>query len=203
MNEHVHASEETTVAAAAVDESVTPTAEDTVSPVVEEAVVEKDEATILREELARVNDSLASLEAELEEAKQKHLRGLAELQTVRRRNAEEVKRAREQGADGVVLAVLPVYDDLRRALEAVTDDPSSIIPGVEKVRETLKRNLEGLGITETGATGETFDPNYHEALTSMPTEDEALKGTIAQVFEAGFMKDARVVRPARVVVYHD
>lgn len=205
MNEDVHATEATVDANAADTYETTteaaPTEEATVDA--NTTVEEKDEATILREELLQAQAQIASLQAELEEAKQKQLRGLAELQTVRRRSADEVKRARDKGADGVVLAVLPVYDDLRRALEAVKDDPSSIIPGVEKVRETLKRNLEGLGISETGAAGEKFDPTYHEALTSMPTEDEALKGTIAQVFEAGFVKDARVVRPARVVVYHD
>ncbi len=161
------------------------------------------EADILRNELEKAQASLAKAKADLDDYKKKHLRALADAQTARRRAEQEITRAKEQGANSIILAVLPVYDDLRRALEAAGEDPSKIIPGVEQVRETLKRDLENLGIKETGLAGETFDPNYHEALTTMPTDDEEKKGTIAQVFESGFTKDDRVVRVARVIVFEE
>ena len=159
------------------------------------------EVDILREELASASAKIAGLEKQLEDAKAASLRAKAEVQTVRRRAAQEEMRARDKGADSVVLSVLPAYDDLRRALEAAGDDPAKIIPGVEQVRESIKRNLEALGISEVGQVGEAFDPNFHEALTAMPTDDEGKKGTIAQVFESGFVKDERMVRVARVVVF--
>lgn len=159
------------------------------------------EAEILRAELQTVQDELERLKKEAEDYKAKHLRALAEMQTVRRRVEQDVRMAREQGADSVILSVLPVYDDLRRALEAAKSDPAKIIPGIEQVRETLKRNLNNVGIVEVGKVGDDFNPEFHEALTGIPAEDESQKGKIAQVFESGFTKDDRVVRVARVVVY--
>ena len=161
----------------------------------------EQEVELLRQELMTSQEALEAAKAEAAELNNKHMRALAEVQTVRRRSQQDIERAKAQGADSVVLSVLPAYDDLRRALEAAGEDPSSIVPGIERVRETLKRNLETIGIKEVGEVGDDFNPEFHEALTSMPTEDEALKGKIAQVFESGFVKDDRVVRIARVVVY--
>lgn len=164
---------------------------------------EDDEINIFRSELSKTREALEKAQAEAEDFKGKHMRALAEMQTIRRRTSGDIERARNKGADSVILSVIPVYDDLRRALEAAGEDPTSIIPGIEQVRESLKRNLENLGIKEMGAAGEDFNPEFHEALTAMPTEDDALKGKIAQVFESGFVKDDRVIRVARVVVYAD
>ena len=164
---------------------------------------EDDEINIFRSELSKTKEALEKAQAEAEDFKGKHMRALAEMQTIRRRVSGDVERARNQGADSVILSVIPVYDDLRRALEAAGDDPATIIPGIEQVRESLKRNLENVGIKEVGKVGEDFNPEFHEALTAMPTEDPELKGKIAQVFESGFMKDERVIRVARVVVYAD
>jgi len=164
---------------------------------------EDDEINIFRSELSKTQEALEKAQAEAEDFKGKHMRALAEMQTIRRRVSAYVERALNQCADSVILSVIPVYDDLRRALEAAGEDPSSIIPGIEQVRVSLKRNLESVGIKEMGAAGDDFNPELHEALTAMPTEDENLKGKIAQVFESGFMKDERVIRVARVVVYAD
>jgi molecular chaperone GrpE len=161
----------------------------------------QDEVDILRAELARMQDSLGEAERQRDEFKDRYLRARAELENYRRRVQGDLERAREAGVDSAVLAVLPVYDDLGRALQAATDDPSRIISGVESVREGLKRNLEALGIKEVGKRGEVFDPDFHEALSSFPAEDEALAGTVAEVYQVGFTKDDRLVRPARVVVY--
>jgi molecular chaperone GrpE len=167
----------------------------------DELTAELDEAMLLRQELGQVKEDFDKARAEAEDFKSKHLRALAEMQTIRRRVDQDLKLAREQGADSVILTVIPVYDDLRRALEVAASEPTKIIPGIEQVRDTLKRNLEAVGIREIGMVGEDFDPTFHEALTSMPTEDEHLKGKIARVFESGFAKDERVIRVARVVVY--
>lgn len=168
-----------------------------------EEVLDDSEVGILRQELAAATAALAAAQGLAKEAEAAKMRALAEVQTVKRRTAQENVMARQKGADGVILAVLPGYDDLGRAIAAAGEDATTILPGIEKVRESMKRNLENIGITEMGLVGETFDPEFHEALTSMPTEDPELKGTIAQVFESGFMKDERVVRIARVVVYQD
>ncbi len=174
-------------------------AEEDVSPAGQaEAENLSDDLEILREEIARQQIELDAVRAEAEQGKLRHL---AEMQTLRRRLQQDIERAHDKGRDSVILSVLPVYDDLRRALEVAGDDPAKIIPGIEQVRETLRRNLETIGLVEVGQVGEDFNPEFHEALTSMPATSEAQKGKIAQVFESGFMKDERVVRVARVVVY--
>ncbi len=161
-----------------------------------EAVDSLSEVEILRNELEQTQTII-------EELKNKHLRALAETQTVRHRLQQDVNRAKEQGADKVILSVLPVYDDLNRALETAAADPNSITEGVSKVLDNLKRNLESLGIKESGKVGDVFDPELHEALSTMPTDDKEKIGTIAKVYESGFVKDGRVVRVARVIVYQN
>ena len=168
----------------------------------DEPTAETDEADILRTELSRLQSELSEAKTQADEMKNRFLRARADLENYRRRSAQDLERARESGLDSAVLTVLTVYDDLGRALEAADqDDPSKIIPGVEGVRTALKRNLEALGIREVGHKGDPFDPDLHEALSAAPTDDPALIDTIAEVYQMGFIKGERLVRPARVVVY--
>lgn len=153
-----------------------------------------DEVEVLRSELEGAR-------AEVADFKNRFLRARADLENYRRRAAQDTARAREAGLDSAIVTVLSVYDDLGRALSVAGDDPSQLIPGLEAVREGLKRNLETLGITEIGSKGEPFNPDLHEALTAVPTADEAAAGTIAEVIQTGFVKEERLVRPARVVVF--
>lgn len=161
-----------------------------------------DEAGVLREELTKVQEDFRQAQEEAAEMKDRFLRTRAELENYRRRAAAESDRARESGVDSAVMPILAVYDDLKRALEAAgTADPSQIIPGVEAVLSTLERNLDGLGIEQVGDVGDRFDPDLHEALTTVPTEEADQSETIAEVFQVGFRKGERLIRPARVVVY--
>ncbi len=163
-----------------------------------------DELAILRDELAALRQQLDQAEADRADQEGRALRAMAELDTVRRRAAADQSRARDAGLDAAVLPVMEVHDDLRRALSAAEgSDPASIVPGVRAVMETLERNLGKLDIRRIGDVGEAFDPDLHEALTSMPVAEGAEPGTIAEVFEAGFARGERLIRPARVVVYQD
>src|SRR5690606_24455147 len=116
--------------------------------------------------------------------------------------ADELNMAREAGLDSVMLPVLGVYDDLERAVAAAstTTDPTTILPGVIAVRDGLIRNLESLGIRRVGNVGEQFDPAIHEALAVVPPSPQFAENVIAQVYEIGFVKGDRLIRPARVVV---
>ena len=164
-----------------------------------------EELDLLRSELSRLQAERAELETAAEENKGRWMRARAELDNYRRRAAQDVERAREAGMDSALLSVMSVYDDLGRALKAAqdTDDPASIVPGVQSVRDSLERNLDTLGLKRVGSVGEAFDPDFHEALTAVPTENPEQAGTIADVFEVGFTKGERLVRPARVVVYQE
>ncbi len=169
------------------------------------AAAADQEVDILRRELTRTQEQLGEAQREAAEYRDRFLRSRAELETFRRRVSDDVERAREAGLDSAVLAVLSVFDDLGRALQAAetTDDPATIVPGVRAVKESLERNLENLDIRPIGEPGEPFDPNQHEALTAVPLTEGAEAGTIADVFQAGFKRGDRLVRPARVVVYKD
>ena len=162
---------------------------------------ERSEVDILRDELRAASERLAVLEADHQACLDKMLRARADLENTRRRHAAEIARAREAGIDAVVLPMLAVYDDLARALQAADSaDPASIVPGVRTVRDTLERSLEGIGVTRVGNVGEAFDPGHHEALAVVPAGEGREPGVIAEVFEAGFVRGERLVRPARVVV---
>lgn len=163
------------------------------------------EADVLRSELVRLQARLTEAEDAQRQAEERALRFRAELDTVRRRVAGEEARARDAGFDAAVLPVMSVHDDLVRALQAaaVSDDPAAIVPGVHAVLEGLGRELDKVGLRRVGEVGEAFDPDLHEALTSVPVTDGAVAGTIANVFEAGFVRGDRLVRPARVIVYQD
>lgn len=165
----------------------------------------EDEVDILRSELRQAQGQLDEVRREAAENRDRYLRARAELENYRRRVADDVQRAREAGLDSAVLTVLTVFDDLGRALDAAeaSGDPTTIVPGVRAVKESLERNLEGLDIRPVGRPGERFDPTEHEALTAVPPRDGAEPGTIAEVFQAGFKRGDRLVRPARVVVYED
>ena len=165
---------------------------------------ELSEIDILREELATLQASFATIESELSDANDRHLRARADLDNYRRRAAQDADRARQAGLDSAVLPILSVFDDLGRAL-AVADeeDPAKIIPGVQSVMAGLERNLDSLGLKRIGEIGEKFDPDLQEALTAVPTDDSEKKGTIAEVFQSGFVRDERLVRPARVLVFQE
>ena len=162
------------------------------------------ELEILRSELATLQVALEAAGDELVELKDRYLRARADLENYRRRALQDVERAREAGLDSAILPVLTVFDDLGRAL-AVADeeDPGKILPGVQSVLTALERNLDTLGIQRLGEVGDPFDPDLHEALTAVPTDDEERKGTIAEVFQAGFKRGDRLVRPARVLVFQE
>ena len=156
---------------------------------------------VLRSELAQAHEKLSQAQEETADFKNRFLRARADLENYRRRAAQDVTRARESGLDSAVITVLSTYDDLERALRVGSDDPGKLIPNLEAVQESLKRNLEALGIVQIGAQGDEFNPDVHEALTAVPTEDKNAANTIAEVVQIGFIKDERLVRPARVVVY--
>lgn len=164
-----------------------------------------DEVAILRDELASTRGRLQELEAEATDAKDRYLRARAEFDNYRRRMQDELARERELGVDSALMPVLNVYDDLERALEAavIANEEGPFVTGVRAVRDSLLRQLDAMSVRVMGLKGETFDPALHEALAVVPPSPDAKEGTIVQVYSAGFTKDDRLVRPAKVIVAKD
>ena len=121
----------------------------------------------------------------------------ADFESYRRRTQEDVSDAENKGVARAAEALMPVYDDVSRALEMGTADPTKLIPGMQAVQGKVLSVFGKLGLSATGQEGEPFDPQWHEALQVVPGDTD---DTVAQVFQVGFRMGERLVRPARVVV---
>ncbi|WP_227370431.1 nucleotide exchange factor GrpE [Halomonas sp. M20] len=155
--------------------------------------VEDPEADVLA---ARVEE----LEQALGEAKDQALRAAAESQNVRRRAEQDVDKARKFALEKFVKELLPVVDSLEKALEAMNDGASEVHR--EGVSMTLKLQLDVLakfGVEAIDPQGEPFDPQYHEAMTMVPSGDVE-PNTVMDVIQKGYVLNGRLIRPAMVVV---
>ncbi|KIX84628.1 nucleotide exchange factor GrpE [Thermus filiformis] len=150
----------------------------------------------LGQEVARLEEELARAQGEVRSLKDQYLRLLADFDNYRKRMEAELQRREEEGALRVLRALLPVLDDLERALEFAEADPGAIRKGVQAVRDGFYRILAGLGVEEVPGEGAAFDPRYHEAIGVLEGEP----GKVARVFQKGFRKGEALVRPARVAV---
>lgn len=139
---------------------------------------------LLQEQLAQLNDQ--------------HLRLLAEYDNYRKRTTKEKEAAWNDAKAHTVKALLPVYDDLERALKQDTAD-EAYRKGVELTMVGLQKALSGLGVEEIPALGQSFDANLHNAV--MHVEDETLgENIVKEVYQAGFKLGETVIRYAMVVV---
>ena len=127
-----------------------------------------------------------------------HLRVAAEFDNFRKRTVKEKEASYGNGKADTVGKLLPVYDNLERALNQPTED-AAYKKGVEMTMNELVKILEGLGVEIFGTAGDTFDPNLHNAV--MHIDDEALaENTISMVFQKGFKLGDKVIRFAMVQV---
>lgn len=147
-------------------------------------------------------DPLQQKQEEYQELYDKHLRLYSEFENFRRRSRKETADAKEKGRSDMVLAVLPVIDDFERALSSINESTESkeVYEGVELIYNKFKNILNEQGLQEMQPVGETFDPDYHEAMTKMQAPSEEQKGKVIDVVEKGYLLNDRIVRHAKVVV---
>ena len=127
-----------------------------------------------------------------------HLRVAAEYDNFRKRTAKEKEASYSNGKSDAIAKLLPVYDNLERALNQPTED-AAYKKGVEMTMTELVKIFTGLGVEIFGEVGDTFDPNLHNAVMHIESEDLA-ENTIAQVFQKGFKLGEKIVRFAMVQV---
>src|SRR4051794_1973097 len=123
----------------------------------------------------------------------------ADFDNYRKRAAKDAAAAGARAKAGLVRELLPVVDNLERALASASDSDAAIAEGVRLVHADLVGVLERNGIESDEPTGQRFDPTEHEAV-SMRTEDGAEPGIVLDVVEKGYKLNDTVIRPARVVV---
>lgn len=139
------------------------------------------------------------LQAEFDSHKQQHLRVLAEYDNFRKRSQNEKSGVYNNAISDAVNAILPVTDNIDRALAQENASAEDMRKGVEMIANQFKACFEKLGIAEIGAVGESFDPNFHNAVSHI--EDESLgENVIAAVFQKGYKLGDKVVRHAMVQV---
>ncbi|MBU2339707.1 MAG: nucleotide exchange factor GrpE [Alphaproteobacteria bacterium] len=152
-----------------------------------------------------LSEALDSLRGDLEAAKQDVLYAKADAQNVRRRAEKDVQDARNYAATGFARDILSVADNLGRAVDSVPTEfredekMKGFIAGIEATQRELDKVFGQHGITRIAAKGLPLDPNQHQAMMEVPSDDHE-PGTIVQEMQAGYMIKDRLLRPAMVAV---
>jgi molecular chaperone GrpE len=174
------------------DESGEPSGDE--DPGVEREILEEKEQTDSSPE-----DSLAQAQRERDEYLDLARRAQADFENYRKRAAREAAASGERAKSGLVRELLPVVDNLERALASAQDGEQHLAEGVRLVHSALIAVLERNGVEQFDPRGDRFDPGEHEAL-SMRQQDGAESGVVLDVVEKGYRSNGSILRPARVVV---
>ena len=160
------------------------------------------EATKEAEEPAEEKDPLEAAKAEIEELKTQILYKTAEFDNYRKRTLKEKTELILNGGEKAVTAVLPVIDDMERAIEngAKTDDPAVLREGMELIYNKFIKALEGLGVKKMDTTDADFDTDMHEAVAMVPGMGDDKKGKVIDCLQTGYMLNDKVIRHAKVAV---
>jgi molecular chaperone GrpE len=165
------------------------------------------------DELAPASDELAPETAtdaaggddrqrEIDDLKDKHLRLAAEYDNFRRRAVKERQEAGWRAQGELVRGLIDALDDLTRFanVDPSTVDSKTVIDGIALVEKKLFKSLAGHGFEVVNPTGHAFDPNLHEAVSTAPAGCAEEDGQVAICFQAGYVINGHVLRPARVIV---
>jgi molecular chaperone GrpE len=153
------------------------------------------------EEVSEDND-LEELQTQLQTAKEDVLRAQAEVMNIRRRAEGDVEKARKFALERFVGDLLPVVDNLDRALAVIDiedDSMKAVVEGIELTRKSFLDTLEKNQVKSIDPQGEPFNPEEHQAMTMVPNPDVE-PNTVLEVFQKGYSLNGRLIRPAMVVV---
>jgi molecular chaperone GrpE len=152
-------------------------------------------------EAAEPASAVATVTAERDQLRDQLLRTAADFDNYRKRTRKEIEDARTRGREDAVKDVLPVFDNLERAVSAAASAQTieSVVEGVKMVLKLFEDTSERMGLTRVKTTGERFDPSVHEAIQQQETDDQP-PGTILTEVVPGYMIGQRLLRAAMVVV---
>lgn len=143
-----------------------------------------------------------TLKADLEELNNKYLRLYAEFDNYKRRTSRERIDLLQSAGKDVIVDLLPVLDDLERALKALDEheSDSSTKEGIQLVAHKLKNTLQQKGLKAMESINQPFDADFHEAVTNIPAPNEEMKGKVIDEIVKGYLLNDKVLRYAKVVV---
>lgn len=155
-----------------------------------------------RKKEKELEDKLQNLENEYQELYDKFIRLHADFDNFRRKSQKDLYNAKERGYSELILAILPVVDDLERALDTIKDagEETETAKGVELVYDKFNKSLEQKGLKEMDTVGDPFDSEYHEALTKVPAPSKDMKGKVVEQVQKGYLLNGKIIRYAKVVV---
>ena len=149
-----------------------------------------------------VESKLAKSEAEIADLKDRLLRQMAEFDNYRKRTMKETAEIILNGSAGVVTDILPVIDDLERAIanSSKSEDFNALKEGIELIYNKLMHILEQKGLQKISPKNEPFDTDFHEAIAMIPAPDEESKGKVLDCAIDGYKLNDKVLRHAKVAV---
>ncbi|MDX8406297.1 MAG: nucleotide exchange factor GrpE [Mariprofundus sp.] len=143
-------------------------------------------------------DLLAQAQQEIHELKDRLMRTHAEMENIRKRSDRQVADAHKFGIEKFATGLLDVVDNLERALEVEEGNEAALREGVQLTLNSWHDMMNRFNVERIDAVGEQFDPNWHEALTQMPSDEP--EGTVVAQHVAGYTLHGRLIRPAKVLV---
>lgn len=183
------------------DEELTTAAEETATPENNDSVDNTEEQDPLSE-TDQLKLQLAEAEAKIAELQDRYLRQAAEFDNYRKRTMKEKADLIKSAAEKVMVAELPIVDDMDRALDNMEKgmDADACIEGFKLIAQKFKNTLAQQGLEKIDTDGQDFDTDYHEAIALIPAPSEELKGKILDCVQAGYKLGDKVIRHAKVAV---
>jgi molecular chaperone GrpE len=168
--------------------------------VASDSVAEDD--TTASETAAEEKTPLETAQEEIEQLKDKYLRSVAEFDNYRKRTLKEKAELILNGGEKAVQAILPVIDDMERAIEngQKTDDPEVLREGMDLIYHKFMKALESLGVKKIETEGADFDTDMHEAVAMVPGMGDDKKGKVIDCLQTGYQLNDKVIRHAKVAV---
>jgi molecular chaperone GrpE len=158
------------------------------------------EATTPEEQVIQLQEQLVAKETEVRDNWDRFVRERADLENFRKRTNREKEELLNYGNKSLIEEILPIVDNLERALAHATEDgQSAVVEGIRMTHVMLVSALKKFGVTPLEAVGVTFDPAFHQAMAQVPT-DQFPPNTVVEEFQKGYLLKERLLRPAMVTV---
>ena len=185
------------------DEELNTATEETATPENNDSVdntEQQPEEPLTEEEQLKLK--LAEAEAKIAELQDRYLRQAAEFDNYRKRTMKEKAELIKSAAEKVMVAELPIVDDMDRALDNMEKgmDADACIEGFKLIAQKFKNTLAQQGLEKIETDGQDFDTDFHEAIALIPAPSEELKGKILDCVQAGYKLGDKVIRHAKVAV---
>lgn len=158
-----------------------------------------EEIEVVLEDEIKISDPEDTAKNELDDFKDKYLRVLAEFDNFRKRTSKEKAGMYDDGVVDTITRLLPVIDNLDRALESATNDDDPLYKGVDMIRKQLDKIFDEIGVKAIDATGHPFDPNQHAAVAHVQ-DDNYSENTVTEELQKGYKYKEKILRYSMVKV---